>query len=261
MRCSYEHLIVDNASTDGTVEWIEKWQPSSVRLFKNTKNEGFSSANNRALKKAKGKYILFLNPDMEIREGTLDALMKWMDQCPDVGLASCRLLNAAGQSPPFLRPHRFPHFLPYVASFLCLNSFFCTIHPKFFYPDFDDMKQQAVDVVRGAFMLTRRQTLDQLGFAFDPKYFLLFEDVDLCREIKNLGLQVMYTPQMSCIDYFGRSFVEHPPFWKYLRMAQSFTIYVRKWHSSFHLVWLVVLIPIGFLLRMGKWWLYTGIRR
>jgi GT2 family glycosyltransferase len=248
-KCSYEHIIVDNGSTDGTCDWIQTWHAGSVRLIQNKDNEGFAAANNRALKEAQGRYILFLNPDMEIREGSLDELIEWMDHRPEVGLASCKLVNNEGRAAVSLRPHRFPSLWPYVVSFLSSRPFFCTIHPRFFYKDFDPDKEQKVEVVRGAFMLTRREILDRLGFAFDPRYFLLFEDVDLCREIQRMGLEVVYTPLLSCADYFGRSFTHHTSSWKYFQMSQSFQTYLCKWHSPLHLLWAKLLIWVGARLR------------
>ena len=72
--------------------------------------------------------------------------------------------------------------------------------------DFNPEIEQEVETVRGAFMLLRKKTLDKLGWGFDPRYFIWFEDIDLCREIKNMGLKVVYTPMVSCVDLVGQSF-------------------------------------------------------
>lgn len=256
---TFEHLIVDNGSDDGTVELIEKCYGSHVKLIKNLENRGFSAANNQALKMAQGRYVLFLNPDMQLQSGFLDTLIKWMDENPSIGLASCRLLNCFNLPTPCLRPSRFPSLSPYLPALLKLRPFFCTVHPRFFYSSFDDHCQQDVEVVRGAFMLLPKTALDQLGFGFDPNYFLLFEDVDLCREIKRLGYRVVYTPKVSCIDYFGRSFHQHSQPWKYLHMAKSFKTYLRKWHHPLNLLWVHSLLALGFLLRIPEWGLKNSL--
>ncbi len=253
LNCTYEHLIVDNGSNDGTVELIERSYAHYVRLIKNPDNRGFAAANNQALKEAQGRYILFLNPDMQLQEGFLDALIKGMDAKPEVGLTSCKLLSFLNTPIDPLRPSKLPSLLPYLPALLKLRPFFCSVHPQFFYPEFDDNLEQDVEVVRGAFMLVRKEVLRQLGFAFDPRYFLLFEDIDLCREVKKLGYRIVYSPLVTCIDYFGRSFLKQTKPWKYLQMTRSFKVYVRKWHSPLHLIWLYLVIALGFLLRIPEW--------
>ena len=171
----------------------------------------------------------------------------------DVGLASCKLLDRLSSVHEALRPCHFPSLSPYFLSFLRIRSFFCSVHPKFYYAGFDDELEQEVEVVRGAFMLVRKSAIDKIGFPFDPKYFVLFEDIDLCREIRRIGLKVAYVPSVSCIDYFGRSFLFQSRAWKYLQVGKSLKRYVKKWHSPLHLVWLHCVIPIGFLLRVPEW--------
>lgn len=253
LECEYEHIIVDNGSTDGTIDLIENGYASYVRLIKNGQNSGFAAANDLGVKEAKGRYLLFLNPDMQLHEGYLDTLIAWMDKRPDVGLASCKLLDSSNIPHEALRPSTFPTLLPYLPAFLKFAPFFCSVHPKFFYSSFNDELEQEVEVVRGAFMLMRREIIQKLGFAFNPCYFILFEDIDTCREVKRLGYRTVYFPHLSCIDYFGRSFLKQTKAWKYLRMAESFKTYVRKWHSPLHLLWVNLAIPLGFLLRIPEW--------
>ncbi|MBI2743619.1 MAG: glycosyltransferase family 2 protein [Chlamydiales bacterium] len=252
-NCTYEHIIIDNASTDGTVELVEGGYSSYVRLIKNQSNHGFASANQQGVKEAKGRYLLFLNPDMQLHEGTLDSLLNWIEKRPEVGLASCKLLCSSETPHPALRPSKFPSLLPYLPALLKLRPFFCSVHPKFFYPTFDDNQEQEVEVVRGAFMLIRREVIQKLGFAFNPRYFILFEDIDTCREVRRLGYKVVYTPLISCIDFFGRSFLKQTSAWKYLQMTRSFKLYVSRWHSPLHLLWINPAATLGFLFRIPEW--------
>lgn len=253
LACDYEHLIVDNGSTDGTVELIENGYLGYVHLIKSDQNIGFAAANQLALKKAKGRYLLFLNPDMQIHEGFLDTLITWMETHTDAGIAGCKLLDSSFNCHEALRPSKFPSLLPYLPAFLKCRPFFCTVHPRFFYTRFRDDLQQEVDVVRGSFLLMKREVLEKLGFAFNPRYFILFEDIDTCHAVKHLGYKILYTPMISCIDHFGRSFLSQTKAWKYLQMARSLKTYVRRWHSPWHLCWLNCVIPIGFLLRVPEW--------
>ncbi|MCX6986812.1 MAG: glycosyltransferase family 2 protein [Chlamydiae bacterium] len=254
MTESYEHIIVDNGSDDKTVELIESSYLKYVRLIKNSSNLGFSAANNLALSQAQGRYILFLNPDMQMYRGYLDDLIIWADTVPDLGIATCQLLDDSFRPHPLLRPCKFPLLRHYIVWCLSSKPFIRSVtEPYLFYPGFDDDKIQEVEQVRGAFMLIRKEVLDRLGYGFDPRYFIVFEDMDLCKQMDSDGYKVMYNPSVGCIDFCNRSFVERSATWKYCHMAQSLKTYVRKWHSVWHLIWMNILIPIGFLFRMKKW--------
>lgn len=251
LHCSYEHIIIDNASTDGTVELIETAYSSFVHLIKNKKNVGFPAANNQAAHKARGRYLLFLNPDMELFHGYLDTLIAWMDQRADVGLISCKLLCTAKIPSTLLRPYQF--FTLFTCLGWVLNRRSILPHPKFLYHDFDDDVEREVDIVRGSFMFVKRHIIDRLGFAFDPKYFILFEDIDLCREIKRLGYKIVYVPRISCIDYYSRSLRQRTNAWRDLHLMQSFKTYALKWHNPLHQLWLPLAIFFGILLRIPRW--------
>ena len=80
LHSTYEHIVVDNGSTDGTADFVEQGYSHYVRLIRNRVNLGFAAANAQAVKEAKGRYILFLNPDMQLCEGSLDTLIAWMDK-------------------------------------------------------------------------------------------------------------------------------------------------------------------------------------
>lgn len=251
LHCTYEHIIVDNASTDGTVELIESGYAHFVHLIKNSKNVGFAAANNQAARIAQGRYLLFLNPDMELYEGYLDTLIEWMDQRPDVGLAGCKLL-CASKIPCFsLRPHKSFSLFSVVPWMLGLRS--RLFSRKFDYADFDDDGQREVEYVRGSFMFTRRAIVETLGFAFDPVYFILMEDNDLCQEVQRLKYKVMYVPFVSCIDYCSRSLSQRPKLWIYFQLVRSIKKYAHKWHSPLYLPLLQIAFFLGILFRIPAW--------
>lgn len=246
----YEHIIIDNASSDGTSDHIKEYYSTYVKLLQNSRNEGFAAANNLGVKHAKGKYLLFLNPDMKIQSGTLDTLVKWMEERSDVGIASVKLLDHTGNPHPVLRPLRFPKMGLYLKSMCGVIPFFCTVHPELYYSSFDDNLMQEVDHVRGAFMLMRKEVVHKLGFAFDPKYFLLMEDVDICKEMQKLRLKVVYNPSVSCIDLFERSFSKMPWSFKFLQFCRSLVIYSKKWHPWYECIFIRAAIFLGMLLRI-----------
>lgn len=227
-KISFEEIIVDNASVDKTVEIIEK-DFSQVKLIKSEKNLGFAGANNLGVKIAQGEFLFFLNPDMRVIEGSLDIMVDWMRARPDVGVASCKLLDENGNLNKDALPRRFPTVWDQLAIVLKLPHLFPSIVDKYLFKDFNADVEQEVDSVRGSFIMMRREVYDKLGWAFDPRYFIWFEDVDLCREVKKMGLKVMYTPVISCVDYVGQSFKKANFFWKQKQFIKSMAKYFWKW--------------------------------
>jgi len=98
-------------------------------------------------------------------------------------------------------------------------------------------------------MLTRRTFLEQLGFAFDARYFLTYEDIDLCREAKRLGYKVMYYPAISCIDYNSKSFSQKPFLWIYRQVSRGMYLYFRKWGPRYVWIFIILFTPIGYFIR------------
>jgi len=242
-KLRFEHIVVDNASTDGTPAFIEERFPNQVTLIKNDQNIGFSKANNQGLQIAKGRYLLFLNPDMCIKEGDLDSFIQWMDERPDVGLAGCKLLDPMGKECPDGLPRPFPRLGGSLLWLLRLDS------PK--NKKSSAGSPQEVEAVKGAFLLVRREILEKLGWGFDPRYFLLFEDMDLCREINRLGYKNFHYPNLACVDYISRSFALKSKKWIYREFTKSMLAYFRKWHPWYQWMLIAMMIPIGFLLRLS----------
>lgn len=228
---SFEEIIVDNSSTDKTTEIIAGEFPE-VKLIKNDKNRGFAFPNNQAAKLAQGEFLLFLNPDMLVEEGSLDTMVAWMKARPDVGVASCKLLDEHGNLNTGALPRRFPTIWDQMAIVLKLPHLFPGIVSNYLFKDFNPNLEQEVDSVRGSFMIMRRTVYEKLGWAFDPRYFIWFEDVDLCREVKKMGLKVMYTPVISCVDYVGQSFKKLNFFWKQKQFIKSMAQYFWKWRNG-----------------------------
>lgn len=225
---SYEQFIIDNASSDGTGEYVQKEFPE-VRFVQNRKNNGFGAANNQAAKEARGEFLLFLNPDMRVLPGSLDVIIKWMRDNQKVGLASCLLVTNEGKPHPDAQPRRFPTFKDQLAAIFHLQKISPHVFDEYMFKDFDCQKEQMVDSVRGSFMLMRREVYEKLGWAFDPRYYIWFEDVDTCREVWRLGYTVMHTPVISCVDMIAQSFKQRASFWKHQQFTSSMVAYFKKW--------------------------------
>ncbi len=245
-KTAFEHIIVDNASTDATTGILERQFPA-LRVIKNNRNKGFAAANNQAFSQAKGEYILFLNPDMRLNPGSLDVLVAWMRSRPHVGIVGPRLVKEDGSLNLAATPRRFPTLLSQLAILLKLPHLFPEITNHYLARDLDLDQEQPVDSVRGSCLLTRRALLGALGFAFDPRYFLWLEDVDLCREALCRGWWVVYTPVISCIDYTARSFAQAPLIWRQLQFGKSLLGYFKKWEPWTSWIWLWLARPIGLL--------------
>lgn len=246
----YEHIIVDNGSTDQTLSLLSSFE-GQVDIIPLNTNVGFSAANLIGYKQARGQFLLFLNPDMEIfgKEGEMARLLAWLKPQPDVGIASCKLVDAKQKINHEALPRRFPRLIEQLAILLKLDKIFPKLLDSYLYKDLDFSKTHVVDSVRGSFMLMPRPFIETVGWPFDPRYFIWFEDVDICREAKKHGFKVVYTPIISCKDSIGQSFNRQRRSWRFRQYAKSLFIYFKKWEPF--TIWglaLTVYMPLAFFL-------------
>lgn len=240
---SFEQIVVDNASTDKTVENVEK-NPSTI-LIRNLDNLGFAGGNNKGAKISQGEFLLFLNADNEVQPGSLDKMIDWMRNHPEVGLASCKLIDENGNFNEDAKPRRFPKVWEMVALIFKIPHLMPQILDNYYMKDFDPNKEQEVPSVRGSFMMMRRDVYEKLGWVFDPRYFIWFEDVDTCREVWKLGYKVMYTPIISCTDFIGQSFKKRDTYWKQKNFTKSMLQYFQKWEPWYKWMWIAIARPFG----------------
>ncbi len=246
---SFEQIVIDNGSKDKTCEIVEKDFPN-VKLIKNQKNKGFAGANNQGVEIAQGKYILFLNPDMRVEQGSLDTIVRWVEHKEKIGIASCKLVHSDGKLCEDAKPRRFPKVWERILLILKLPHLVPMILDHYMMKDFNSEVEQEVDSVRGSFMLVRKELTEKLGWGFDPRYFIWWEDVDLCREAKKLGYKVIYTPIITCVDYVGQSFKQQKSSWKQKNFTKSMVIYSQKWEPWYKWIWIKISRPIGMLLSL-----------
>ena len=194
-------IVADNESTDGTAELIRREFPSArvVRCA----NRGFGHANNRGYMATDAPYILFLNPDTEVLEGTFGDLAAEMTRRPEVGVIGVKQLTPDGQLHPTIR--RFPSVSRTLADTLGerLSS-----HLSWEGERELDMsayeRETHCDWVSGSFMLARREALDSAGI-FDERFFIYAEEVDLCMRIKRAGWRVVHLPVMTIVHHAGKA--------------------------------------------------------
>lgn len=199
-----EVVVSDNASSDGSVEMIRGRFPW-VKLIENKENLGFAAGNNQAKDKVTGEYVLILNSDTEIKKGTLKESVKYLDNHPEVGALTCKLVLPDGRLDPDTR-RSFP--TPWVAltHFSGLDRVFpkSSIFSKYWYGYKSPDEIQEVDVLQGAYLLARKKVLDEIDW-FNENYFLDGEDIDLCWKIKERGYKIVYYPKVSILHVKGAS--------------------------------------------------------
>lgn len=207
----YEVIVVDNNSSDGSVREIRRWKRErggerpELKLVENKKNLGFARANNLGLRKAGGEFILFLNPDTIVPPKTIPILVDYLRKHPRVGVVTCRVELPSGELDDACR-RGFPTPWNAFCHFAGLDRLFSRI--RFFsgytlgYLPAD--KIQEIDACCGAFFLTRKKILEEIG-SFDEKFFWYGEDLDLCFRIKQRGYKIIYYPKVKIIHYKGAS--------------------------------------------------------
>lgn len=224
----FEVWVVDNASNDGSVQMV-KDRFSQVHLIENHKNIGFAAANNQAIFRSEGRYILLLNPDTEVKPSALTTLVRFMEAHPEAGSAGARLINPNGS----LQPSCYP------AQTLS-REFWRLFHldalrPYAIYPlsKWDLETSRRVDVIQGACLILRREVLDQVGY-LEEDYFMYSEEVDLCYRIGQAGWSTFWVPQAQVVHYGGES-TKQVPVEMFLNLYRSKILFFRK-----HKGWLQV---------------------
>ena len=199
---SYEVIVVDNASTDGSVEAVQSSKfkvqngNSKLKIIQNNKNLGFGRANNQGMKVAKGGYIALLNSDTELFEDSLSKMVSFMDSHTDVGMATCRLLNKdrSIQANGGCKPTLFRLFV--WATFIDDVGFLRSILGSYHNQAVNREHEQGW--VSGAFMMLRREVLEKVT-GFDENFFMYGEDVEFCLRVNKGGWKIFCTPITSIV--------------------------------------------------------------
>lgn len=242
----FEVFVVDNNSSDGTIEMIGKEFPL-VKLIANADNRGFAAANNQALKLSIGEFVLLLNPDMQLEATTLFNALNWAKNNSRATVSGCKLVNSDGAIVKQVR--NFPKLADQLSITIKLPHIFPGIVNKYLNVNFDYSKASRVDSIRGAFFLINRQAYKKISNqnvpTLDERYFIWFEEVDFCREVYKLGGEVWYTPVATCIDFVGQSFKQVPRGQAQKYFSDSMISYFRKWEAKWqtgilNIIWKII---------------------
>lgn len=200
---SAEVFVVDNASSDGSVEMVASEFPQ-VKLIANQVNVGFTRGNNQALRQARGRYVCLLNPDCEVLPGALRRMIGYADAHPEVGAIGPQLLFPDGSVQSSRR--RFPTLLTGFLESTILQRYFP--HSRavraYYCSDQADDTIQEVDWLVGACLMLRREALDQVGL-LDEGFFMYSEELDWCYRAKKAGWRIVYLPEAKIVHHEGKS--------------------------------------------------------
>jgi len=221
----WEVVLVDNASPDGSWQRLDEEFPG-LHVIRNECNLGFAGANNVALRTARGRNVLLLNPDVIVEPGAIATALEYLENAADVGIVGAHVLVRGRLDPAARRAFKTPG--TYLYKTLGLSRLFPR-HRRFghYYLSYlDEWSIADVDAVVGAFLLIRRATIDQIG-VLDERFFMYCEDEDWCWRAKQAGWRVVYHPGVVVHHAKGSSTRQHG-----LRMAyhfhRSLLLYHRK---------------------------------
>jgi GT2 family glycosyltransferase len=244
-----EVFVVDNNSVDGSVPMVQEKFPE-VKLITNRDNPGFSKANNQAIRKASGEYILLLNPDTVVQEDTLTTCIRFMDERPDSGACGVKLIDGKGKYLPESK-----RGIPWPSTAFYKLSGLSALFPRSkrfgrYYLGFLDPGQvQEIEVLSGAFMFIRKTALEKAGL-LDESFFMYGEDIDLSYRILQAGYSIHYNPETRIIHYRGES-TRKGSINYVLIFYQAMIIFARKHFSSRHASLFSLLIRLAVYLRAG----------
>lgn len=204
-NCNYQIVIVDNNSKDGSKNFIKKSKQKKIKYILNKKNIGFGAACNQIAQIQSSSYILFLNPDVEVSKNSIDKLIKLLKKDGKIGVATGKLLYPNGSFQ--LSCRKFPTILRVLfGRESVLRKIFPnnTISKEYLMSEVNYDKIQFPDSVRGAVMLFKTEIFKKIG-GFDEKFFLFFEDTDICLRLRKKGYEIAYLPEAVFYHQLGGS--------------------------------------------------------
>lgn len=202
LNFDYEIIVVDNNSHDGCLEMVKERfvDEPHIKTIQSNKNLGMGAGNNLGIRQTQGEFVLILNPDITVLDGSIESMINFMRENSEVGIVTPKLLNPdkTGQYAQF----RFPDFWRplYRRTFFGKTFWGKRKLENFLMADWDRANPRKIDWALGACFLIRKKVLDAVGL-FDERFFLFFEDTDLCRRFWNKGWEVWCLPQAKMIHY------------------------------------------------------------
>lgn len=228
---NYEVIVIENDSGDDLGDLKNKY---NFDLIISERNLGMGEGNNLGIKKAKAKYVLVLNPDTVINAKAIKTLLSRLSSEDDIGLIGPKLVYPDGSLQ--YSCSRFPTFFMPILRRTFLGDYFKKSRDSFMMHDFDHEHSIEVDWLMGSCLMFKKSWIKDDGslyqVLFDKRYFMYFEDIDLCREIKRNGKQVIYEPRAVIIHDHARESAKHP--WYIALFKDKITwIHISSWFKYF----------------------------
>jgi GT2 family glycosyltransferase len=247
-RYLYEIIVIDNNSSDHSVEIIKKEFPQ-ITLIVNEQNVGFSKANNQGIKLSKGRYILLLNSDTIVNDDTIEKMVEFMDLNRNIGASGCKVVLPNGSLDKachrgFPTPEASFYYLTGLAKLFPKSERFNQYHLGHM-----DLEQiHPVDCLVGAFMLVRREAVEEVGL-LDETFFMYGEDIDWCYRIKEAGWDIYYYPFTTIIHYKGAS-SRRKPFKIIYEFHRAMFLFHKKHYSNKYSFFTNLLVYTGIALKL-----------
>lgn len=233
-----EIIVVDNASTDGAIEMLNRIYPDVITIPLE-RNLGFGAANNIGIERSRGKYILLLNPDTVVQEGTLRTMMDFMDSHPDAVFSGCKIILPNGSYDPVSK-RGFPSPWSSFCRVFGLSRMFpqSKLFGGYNLTYIDPEQVARIDALAGCFMFCKGDDLKRLG-GFDTDFFMYGEDLDLCYRAKKMGGEIYYVPATSIMHFKGES-TRRSSLDALAVFYDAMEIFARKhFRSNIALLWLI----------------------
>src|SRR3990170_171519 len=250
LESSCEVIVIDNGSSDGSVGMVQKDFPQVI-LIKNKENKGFAAANNQGIRIATGRYILLLNSDTIVLGDAISKTIQFADSEPQAAVVGCQILNTDRtiQQSCFM--------FPSILNMLLAITYMYKIFPRSKYLgrermtwwDHSDLRE--VDVLKGCFMLVRRESIEQIG-VMDEQFFIYGEETDWCWRFKRAGWKCIFAPVGQIIHLGGQSTrMQAGPM--LLQLRGSLLLFFKKNKSSVEYLIACLLTALFFGVRL-PWW-------
>lgn len=256
---SGEVLVVDNNSSDNSIEYLQPKFPS-VQFIANTENTGFAKACNQGLQLSKGRYVLFLNPDTIVPEDCFLKCIDFLEGHPEIGALGIKMVDGSGK---FLKESKrsFPGPITSLYKLFGLSRLFpkSKTFGRYHLGHLDENKNHEIDVMAGAFMFIRKEVLNKIG-GFDETFFMYGEDVDLSFRIQKAGYKNYYFAGSTIIHFKGESTKKGSM--NYVRMFYTaMSIFVKKHYGGSRAGFFSLLIHIAIWFRASLTAVGSFIRR